>query len=148
MEKIFKGMENGPEAIDSNFNELIDPKRDQTVNDMTVKGKIKTNGGQDMAIKVMNIGRLEIELRRVGSDVMLGLTGSIDASDWSSINNDNPIPLGFRPIMDYRFMASDNIGYAKISLGTDGIFFFRSRNNFDGGVMNTYNYKTNDSWPE
>lgn len=147
MEKIFKGMDNAPDAINGNFNELSDPKRDVTVNDLTVNGQIKTSGGQRMATLVMNVGSLQVELRRIGNEVMIGLTGQISASDWTGINDGNLIPLGFRPVMDYRFMASDNNGYAKISLGTDGILFMRSRNNFDGNVINTYTYTTNDSWP-
>lgn len=45
MEKIFKGMDNGPEVIDSNFNELSNPNRDVTVNDLTVNGDIHGKSG-------------------------------------------------------------------------------------------------------
>ncbi|GAP04935.1 hypothetical protein [Fructobacillus tropaeoli] len=57
MKHIFKGMANDSiDTINNNFDELSDPKRDVTVNDLTVNGQIKTSGGLEVSGGLVNHG--------------------------------------------------------------------------------------------
>ncbi|CAK1254432.1 hypothetical protein [Fructobacillus cardui] len=105
MKEIFKGMENGPDAINSNFNELTDPNRDQTVNDLTVKGQVKVNPNQDTRYvkTVDDVSKIVIEARRTGNLVDIVLSGNavnLTVDSWVGV-----IPAGYRPFFDVRFPA-------------------------------------------
>ncbi|MBS9338390.1 hypothetical protein G6R29_01905 [Fructobacillus sp. M2-14] len=55
MKHIFKGMSNESiDVINNNFDELDDPNRDQTVNDLTVKGRF--NGKASKEVVQMDFG--------------------------------------------------------------------------------------------
>lgn len=146
MKKIFKGMENGPEAIDSNFNELADPKRDVTVNDLKVNGNISLSNQKVITNQFM-MGNMQVTATRILNEVVLYFSGTLPGSDWNT-DGDNPIPFGFRPVTPFITDLSDNNGYAKVGFNPDGTMYRRGSNNFGGDVQHAINYPTNDSWPE
>ncbi|CAK1249956.1 hypothetical protein [Fructobacillus cardui] len=133
MEKIFKGMENGPETIDSNFNELIDPKRNQTVNDLTVKGQIIVNPGQKVYhTKVTLQPNLQIDLYRVGNMVKANFGGrGVTISPWKTF--DGVIPLGYRTSVGTSASFSIDANIHTVNVWENGGIFNRMKDGNDSG---------------
>lgn len=146
MEKIFKGMDNGPDAINGNFNELSDPNRDVIVNDLKVNGNISLSTQKVITNQFM-MGNMQVTATRILNEVVLYFQGTLPGSDWNA-DGVNPIPLGYRPIAPFITDLSDNNGYAKVGFNQDGTIYRRGSNNFGGDVQHAITFPTNDSWPE
>jgi hypothetical protein len=148
MEKIFKGMENGPEAIDSNFNELIDPKRDMTVNDLNVNGRVAGKA----YIRNINIGKLSATIARFGSQVYL----SIPSQSWPyekgtawSLAYDMVVPAGYRPIGKANLTMINRFKSSYMQLFQDGTMYFSDENVDNSTQIDiSGNWTTNDDFPE
>lgn len=148
MEKIFKGMDNAPDAINGNFNELSDPKRDVTVNDLTISGRINGNG----TVKSIKIGKLNATISRFGTQVFL----SIPTQDWPydrgaqwSLAFDMVVPIGYRPVGKVQLPMMNRFTTSFMQLNTDGTMLFSTEpvDNSTGFELSG-NWSTNDSWPE
>ncbi|MCK8617951.1 hypothetical protein LNP00_06240 [Fructobacillus sp. M158] len=156
MEKIFKGMENGPEVIDKNFNELADPKRDQTVNDLTVKGEIK---GKDKVYyhkyfdDSRNFGYIA---KRYGTSVdVIIYNKNGDAKSPLSGNNtlidsQHGLPAGFRPSeMSYGTLFGD-VQPALLVVWLDGALSSNksalTQDNY-WNLSGSVHFTTNDDFP-
>ncbi|MGQ2226049.1 hypothetical protein ACT5YR_02015 [Fructobacillus fructosus] len=96
MKKIFKGMENGPEAIDSNFNELADPKRDQVFHDLKVDGRL--SGKPTREVVQMDFG--PAIFWRFGPLVLMYVSveyKNMYTSPWGYMGG-FLVPAGYRPV--------------------------------------------------
>ncbi|MCO0831907.1 hypothetical protein NFX39_02200 [Fructobacillus sp. W13] len=151
MKHIFKGMSNESiDVINNNFDELDDPNRDQTVNDLTVKGELIVNPGQKVYESDANEGTFQIKLRRVGNLVTLnfyGDIGNISTVGGATMNYGKPmIKPGFRPL---------SIVFSSVSTTDIGMLFIADNGNvgvsksFNTGYVSSFvTYITQDDFPE
>jgi hypothetical protein len=96
MKSIFKGMENGPDAINSNFNELTDPKRDMSVNDFKVTGRL--SGKSTREVVQMDFGTAIFW--RFGPLVFMYVSveyKNMYTSPWGYMGG-FMVPAGYRPV--------------------------------------------------
>ncbi|KMK53312.1 hypothetical protein FEFB_09860 [Fructobacillus sp. EFB-N1] len=158
MEKIFKGMDNAPDAINGNFNELADPKRDVTVNDLTANGDIRGKQQKtSQTFKACGNG-VTVVVQRSGDTVNLTGYGNLPwdtLNGWSDI--DMQIPLGFRPILEQNMTAWVGNTAVFLNVVTDGKVFNQgmwvqigndnNHTGFNSQFRVWATYTTNDSWP-
>lgn len=153
MEKIFKGMDNAPDAINGNFNELSDPKRDVTVNDLTVGGNFKINPNQKVyRSKVTMQPNLDIDLFRIGNIVLARFGGrGVTISSWTQF--DGKLPLGYRPAFFTSASFSVDANIHTVNVWEDGGIYNRYRDGNDsGGAFHDADgssiWFTKDDYPE
>lgn len=154
MKHIFKGMSNESiDVINNNFDELDDPKRNQTVNDLTVKGQIIVNPGQKVYhTKVTLQPNLEIDLYRVGNIVLARFGGrGVTISSWTAF--DGKIPLGYRTASFTSAIFSVDANIHTVNIWEDGGVYNRYRDGNDsGGAFHDADgssiWFTKDDYPE
>lgn len=118
MEKIFKGMENGPDAIDSNFNELTDPKRDMSVNDFKVTGRL--SGKSTREVVQMDFG--PAIFWRFGPLVLMYVSveyKNMYTSPWGYMGG-FMVPAGYRPVEKTVVNIINNIKSTQATIDLNG----------------------------
>ncbi|MBS9334993.1 hypothetical protein LQZ24_05860 [Fructobacillus sp. M1-13] len=151
MEKIFKGMDNGPDVINGNFNELSDPKRDVTVNDLTVNGQLTIAPNQKNYSKTITDNNgLQFTINRIGNIVFAFFSGNPTATGSNVLLA--TVPAGYRPISNNYFIVEgiwDNLMTflvttgGQVMTGTHG-----SSNGGERGVQGSSVWITQDDFPE
>ncbi|CAK1224207.1 hypothetical protein R82291_FJPPFKPJ_00407 [Fructobacillus cardui] len=154
MKHIFKGMANDSiDTINNNFDELADPKRDVTVNDLTVNGNLKVNPRQKVYHAQVTLQpNLQVDLYRIGTLVKANFGGrGVTISPWSLF--DGSIPVGFRPSFgtSIKFVIDANLH--DMNLGEDGRIYNRwNDGNNSGGTYHDADgsdiWFTKDDYPE
>lgn len=168
--KIYRGMQNGAEAINTNFNTLKDNLKQSSdsavklTGDQTVAGKktfsddasfktLSVSGdiNQRYATTSFSIGYgLSVTAKRVGNLVTITFKGSNTTQIGQGANPIEKIPLGYRPI------EAESVDFLVYGKHLDTYYYFNSDgslsypgeeipvNSFLRGVRS---YFTKDPWP-
>ena len=156
MERIYRGMSNGAEAINTNFNALTDDQvvtgkktfsDDARFKNISVSGDIN----QRYVAKSFEIGfGLSVTAKRVGNLVTITFRGQNTGQIGAGVNPVELIPVGYRPI------EFESIDFLVAGRHLDTYYHFNpdGRINYMGETIpvNSYfrgirSYFTNDPWP-
>ncbi|WP_312681510.1 hypothetical protein [Lactococcus taiwanensis] len=135
--KIFRGMQNGAETIQANFNLLND-------------GMFKTS-----TVTITGIYNITLTLRRTGNDVELVTIRQIisSAEGHEQVDAEITIPSGYRPIS--RALAKFELNNGStlynpmiLRLDNDGKTYLTNEAFTNNRYIQSYaTWKTNDPWP-
>ncbi|CAK1223840.1 unnamed protein product [Fructobacillus evanidus] len=130
MKEIFKGMDNGPQAINDNFNELTSSSRSMEVKDLKATGSL-TSMRQYKATAEAWQG-FTISFYRVNNTINIVATGNanVKIDGWAPFGAN--VPLGYRPEHETQALIYVGNQPGFITVGADGSMY-------NGGVWNTMN---------
>ncbi|CAK1226626.1 unnamed protein product [Fructobacillus tropaeoli] len=148
MKQIYRGMDNSSiDVINANFNELSDPNRAITAQNLTVTGYIASKA----KVTTVNIGQLKGIITRSGNAVSLSIPPQpwpySGATAWT-VAYDMIVPVGYRPTSSAVMNMINNYKTSLLKVdGTGAIFFTDSDVNGNTNFEAFGNWQTNDDFP-